>query len=235
MVKIKNPDENLTNGNLSISTEPNARNNNDIDPKRYNDISIILCIIVANGKYFFFIKILEQVVHHIEVYPTFQYPIEINLTRIRICMQQLVTKLARSHKEKVVSFLHSNLSLYIKHFSFLNTKPASCMKKTISISQHSSISQADDLSSPYARVRSPSHGYDKVRNTEHPYAQLKVNDSNGPSTSTAQSSNSVNIESSAENGGSSNRRGSHQSLLDAVDGRQQQVIFFIRHLFLLSN
>lgn len=98
------------------------------------------------------------------------------------------------------------------------------MKKQISVSQHSSISQADDLSSPYARVRSSSHGYDKVRNAEHPYAQLKVNDSNGPSTSHAQSSNSVQIENGNEAVDNNlSRRGSHQSLLDAVDGRQQQV------------
>lgn len=74
-------------------------------------------------------------------------------------------------------------------------------------------------------MRSSSHGYDKVRNAEHPYAQLKISDGNGPSTSsTAQSSNSVNIENAAENGENSiSRRGSHQSLLDTIDGRQQQV------------
>lgn len=42
-----------------------------------------------------------------------------------------------------------------------------------SISQHSSISQADDVSSPYARVKLPSnHAYDQLRTTEHPYAQV---------------------------------------------------------------
>lgn len=41
------------------------------------------------------------------------------------------------------------------------------------MSQHSSISQADDFSSPYARVRSPAHNYDKVADKEeHPYAQV---------------------------------------------------------------
>lgn len=44
------------------------------------------------------------------------------------------------------------------------------LKKQISGSQHSSISQADDFSSPYARVRSPPHDYDKVKREEHPYA-----------------------------------------------------------------
>ena len=33
------------------------------------------------------------------------------------------------------------------------------------------MSQADD-SSPYARVRSPQHAYDKLKKTEHPYAQV---------------------------------------------------------------
>jgi hypothetical protein len=40
------------------------------------------------------------------------------------------------------------------------------------VSQHSSLSQADDVSSPYARVRSPLHPYDKVMRAEHPYAQV---------------------------------------------------------------
>lgn len=44
------------------------------------------------------------------------------------------------------------------------------LKKQISGSQHSSISQADDFSSPYARVRSPPHEYDNVKREEHPYA-----------------------------------------------------------------
>lgn len=49
------------------------------------------------------------------------------------------------------------------------------LKKQISGSQHSSISQADDFSSPYARVRSPPHDYDKVKREEHPYAQVVPN------------------------------------------------------------
>uniref|UniRef100_A0A1Q3FD74 Uncharacterized protein n=3 Tax=Culex TaxID=53527 RepID=A0A1Q3FD74_CULTA len=51
--------------------------------------------------------------------------------------------------------------------------PTSSLKKQASVSQHSSISQADDISSPYARVRSPPHAYDKLRRgVEHPYAQV---------------------------------------------------------------
>ncbi|XP_055697894.1 uro-adherence factor A isoform X2 [Phlebotomus papatasi] len=56
--------------------------------------------------------------------------------------------------------------------------PSSLKKQ--SVSQHSSLSQADDVSSPYASVRSPSHAYDKIRKTEHPYAQLQPNQSNPP-------------------------------------------------------
>lgn len=48
-------------------------------------------------------------------------------------------------------------------------------KQTSGGSQHSSISQADDFSSPYARVRLPPHEYDKVKNEEHPYAQVVPN------------------------------------------------------------
>jgi hypothetical protein len=51
-------------------------------------------------------------------------------------------------------------------------------KKLANISQHSSMSQADDVSSPYARVRSPAHAYDKLKKTEHPYAQV-VQQANG--------------------------------------------------------
>uniref|UniRef100_A0A7G3AUI4 Putative nucleolar and coiled-body phosphoprotein 1 n=1 Tax=Lutzomyia longipalpis TaxID=7200 RepID=A0A7G3AUI4_LUTLO len=56
--------------------------------------------------------------------------------------------------------------------------PSSLKKQ--SVSQHSSLSQADDVSSPYASVRSPSHAYDKIRRTEHPYAQLQPNQANNP-------------------------------------------------------
>lgn len=50
---------------------------------------------------------------------------------------------------------------------------ASNIRKLASISQHSSISQADDVSSPYARVKSiTNHAYDKLRTAEHPYAQV---------------------------------------------------------------
>lgn len=52
------------------------------------------------------------------------------------------------------------------------------MGKQASISQHSSLSQADDISSPYASVRSPPHAYDKIRKAEHPYAQLQPTASN---------------------------------------------------------
>ncbi|KAH8382998.1 hypothetical protein KR009_006184 [Drosophila setifemur] len=58
--------------------------------------------------------------------------------------------------------------------------PQPSLKKQTSVSQHSSISQADDVSSPYSRVKGLPHDYAKVRGTEHPYAQL-----NAPSTSHA--------------------------------------------------
>jgi hypothetical protein len=51
-------------------------------------------------------------------------------------------------------------------------KSPSNTKKLANISQHSSMSQADDVTSPYARVRSPAHAYDKLKKTEHPYAQV---------------------------------------------------------------
>ena len=57
---------------------------------------------------------------------------------------------------------------YNKYLFFLAT--TSLKRQTVS--QHSSISQADDVSSPYARVKSPVHAYDKLRIAEHPYAQL---------------------------------------------------------------
>lgn len=63
------------------------------------------------------------------------------------------------------------------------------MKKLASVSQHSSISQADDVSSPYARVRSPPHAYDKVRPAEHPYAQVKATSTTSTIADNAQSSN----------------------------------------------
>lgn len=63
---------------------------------------------------------------------------------------------------------------------------ASNIRKLASISQHSSISQADDVSSPYARVKSmTNHAYDKLRTAEHPYAQVSAV---GPITSAASAS-----------------------------------------------
>lgn len=104
---------------------------------------------------------------------------------------------------------------------------ASSVKKQISVSQHSSISQADDCSSPYARVRSPSHPYDKVRPAEHPYAQVKPvgDNANRPSTSTSTApANNLNAENNNSNDNeSSSRQSSRENLLDSIDGRQNQV------------
>lgn len=106
---------------------------------------------------------------------------------------------------------------------------SSSVKKQISVSQHSSMSQADDCSSPYARVRSQTHAYDKVRPAEHPYAQVKSigDNSNRPSASTSTTQNSnMNLENNNPNENDSlSRRSSRESLLDSVDGRQHQVSF----------
>lgn len=70
----------------------------------------------------------------------------------------------------------NNSELYATVGDKLQDKPQgkspSTTKKLANISQHSSMSQADDVSSPYARVRSPAHAYDKLKKTEHPYAQV---------------------------------------------------------------
>lgn len=66
---------------------------------------------------------------------------------------------------------------------------ASNIRKLASISQHSSISQADDVSSPYARVKSmTNHAYDKLRNAEHPYAQVSAVGSSTTAAATAAAS-----------------------------------------------
>lgn len=53
---------------------------------------------------------------------------------------------------------------------YQNAEEAGAAKKVnVSISQHSSISQADDAFSPYERVK-----YDKIKSKkEHPYAQVQ--------------------------------------------------------------
>lgn len=70
----------------------------------------------------------------------------------------------------------NNSELYATVGDKLQDKPQSKSpsnaKKNANISQHSSISQADDVNSPYARVLSPAHAYDKLKKTEHPYAQV---------------------------------------------------------------
>lgn len=77
----------------------------------------------------------------------------------------------------------NNSELYATVGDKLQDKPQekspSNTKKLANISQHSSMSQADDASSPYARVRSPAHAYDKLKKTEHPYAQVGQHGSAG--------------------------------------------------------
>lgn len=85
------------------------------------------------------------------------------------------------------------------------------LKKQTSVSQHSSISQADDVSSPYSRVKGLPHDYAKVRGTEHPYAQL-----NAPSTSNAAVAAATTVTSnskatSSQHGTDSLQRGSQLS------------------------
>ncbi|KAH8342152.1 hypothetical protein KR074_001656 [Drosophila pseudoananassae] len=84
--------------------------------------------------------------------------------------------------------------------------PQPSMKKQTSVSQHSSISQADDVSSPYSRVKGLPHDYAKVRGTEHPYAQL-----NAPSTShtTHQASSAAAAAAAVVAGSSGDRTSQH--------------------------
>lgn len=102
------------------------------------------------------------------------------------------------------------------------------VKKQISVSQHSSISQADDCSSPYARVRSQTHAYDKVRPAEHPYAQVKSvgENTNRPTTSTATTSNQSNLNTENNNPNENEsllRQSFRENVMDSVDGRPHQV------------
>lgn len=92
--------------------------------------------------------------------------------------------------------------------------------KQINHSQHSSTSQPDD-SSPYARVRSSSHAYDKVRPAEeHPYAQIvKLTDENENRPTT--SNNNLNAANNNRTDGESSS--SRESLRDTVDSASHQV------------
>lgn len=76
---------------------------------------------------------------------------------------------------QVETVCDNNSELYATVGDKLQEKPqdknSSSAQKLANISQHSSLSQAD-VSSPYARVRSPAHAYDKLKKTEHPYAQV---------------------------------------------------------------
>lgn len=87
------------------------------------------------------------------------------------------------------------------------------------------MSQADDISSPYARVRSPPHAYDKVKPAEHPYAQLKAMPSG--SGQGGQQPSVSNID------GFASRRESNQSLLEEdADGHQVKCFIVLRIFFL---
>ena len=82
------------------------------------------------------------------------------------------------------------------------------------ISQHSSLSQADDVSSPYARVRSPAHAYDKLKKAEHPYAQVQPGTNGGVAQVVVE--NDEDDENAMEDPIQHNRE-SNQSLMGSVD------------------
>ncbi|XP_037948711.1 serine-rich adhesin for platelets-like isoform X2 [Teleopsis dalmanni] len=95
--------------------------------------------------------------------------------------------------------------------------PSPSLKKLASVSQHSSISQADDVSSPYSRVKNSPHDYAKVRSTEHPYAQLNV-----PSTSAVAQAAATNNSQNSTNTESVNRNSHHSgSSLNLNDNTSQ--------------
>lgn len=115
----------------------------------------------------------------------------------------------------------SNYSSLFVSLSAASSSP----KKHVSVSQHSSTIQADDSNSPYPRVRSPAHADDKVRPAEHSSAQFSMsvlNVVNGGLGNVSASQD--NTDSSLIEKGLLSRRGPHQSLLDPVDGHQQEVI-----------
>lgn len=173
MVKLKNPDENITNGIVDVS----------IDPKASSIISDNEAKRVSNAPH----RSLPDI-------PVSE-PIGVDTG----------SDLYATVGDKVMDKPQGR-------------SPNASVQKLASISQHSSISQADDVSSPYARVRSPLHAYDKVRPTEHPYAQVT---STGPSTSTQALQQSPDDTLNGEQ--LSSRRGSHESLL--VNGNElNQVI-----------
>lgn len=232
MVKLKNPDEHHMNGMATLSIEPNSKSvASETESKRYVYCAhwVDAMMLIINECTFLFVY-SGQALHRIEACQTFQYPIPINWIPDPICMQQLATKWRANHTEGVVSDhiapsddfaipTTSNIPFYVT--------ATSSLKKQVSVSQHSSISQTDDLSSPYARVRSPLHAYDKVRPAEHPYAQLKSsgndNSANVVRHGNASTSNDT-IDGNSNEENSLSRRGSHQSLLDVIDSHQQQAI-----------
>ncbi|XP_035772920.1 uncharacterized protein LOC118456355 isoform X2 [Anopheles albimanus] len=94
--------------------------------------------------------------------------------------------------------------------------PNASLKKQTSVSQHSSISQADDISSPYARVRSPPHAYDKLRRMEHPYAQVIQPGTSG-GTAGGNGVGSTGGESTAGTGNTQLGKGTRSKPRDGVD------------------
>lgn len=105
-----------------------------------------------------------------------------NLKNRKTCNHSLRSSANAPHRSLpdipiVETVCDNNSELYATVGDKLQDKPQSKNplnpQKLANISQHSSMSQADDVSSPYARVRSPAHAYDKLKNkTEHPYAQV---------------------------------------------------------------
>lgn len=269
MVKIKNPDENLLNGNhtIAIGDSDIKISTNDItDSKRFVSFSFFLIDYSKCQRYvywqLFFRYLFFLLCNRSLNVPHRSLPdIPISDPNQLDTNSDLYATVGdkvgdKPHGQSRKQFYGLNdydfvrvvfilLKYLFAHFSDWNDlrlfhfSASSGVKKQISVSQHSSISQADDCSSPYARVRS--HAYDKVRPAEHPYAQVKSvgdNANNRPSTSTATAPNNnskVENNNPSENE-SLSRRSSRESLLDSVDGRQHQVseiYFFIAHKFAL--
>lgn len=155
----------------------------------------------------------------IEVFLTFPFPSRLASILVPIYTPRWAIRSPKCLKDEVVSLTHNLLmrkNVFTTFMFYWRSLANVSAKKLASISQHSSISQADDVSSPYARVRSPSHAYDKVRPTEHPYAQVTIA---GTSTGT-QVVQQLSEETLSGDQPVSSRRGSHESLLANADTSQ---------------
>jgi hypothetical protein len=158
-----NPKTKMTHKNATLPLDAKMNGFHDYELKRYR---LVFCY----GE-FSVCKMLLSSMLTVTIHPFLSFNVNY---RLCVLLRSSANAPHRSLPDIpiVETVCDNNSELYATVGDKPQGKSPSNTKKLANISQHSSMSQADDVTSPYARVRSPAHAYDKLKKTEHPYAQV---------------------------------------------------------------